>query len=156
MSVNSRMDMTAYPEMIYGWCMPHILHYIIALWLAFPNTPVLIAKYDYGDAYRRVAHSATTGAQTISTCNDYAYIYNCLTFGGSPNPPTWCNFSKIVTDLANEISQCKDWDPDKLGSPDQPVTPTPIREMPGVTIAKARPMAVHVPNDSNKPCRWLH
>jgi hypothetical protein len=50
MSVNSRIDMTAYPEMIYGWCMPRILHYIIALWLAFPNTPVLTAKYDYSDA----------------------------------------------------------------------------------------------------------
>jgi hypothetical protein len=84
-------------------------------------------------------------AQTISTCNDYAYIYNRLTFGSSPNPPTWCNFSKIVTDLANEISQCKDWDPDKLRSPDQPVTPTPIQEIPDIAIAKAQPMAVHVP-----------
>jgi hypothetical protein len=109
MSVNSRIDMTAYPEMIYRWCIPRILHYIIALWLAFPDTPVLIAKYDYSDAYRRVAHSATAVAQTISTCNDYAYIYNRLTFGGSPNPPTWCNFSEIVTNLPNEISQCKDF-----------------------------------------------
>jgi hypothetical protein len=145
MSVNSHIDMTAYPEMIYGWCMPRILHYIIAFRLAFPNTPVLIAKYDYSDAYRRVAHSATAVAQTISTCNNYAYIYNRLTFGGSPNPPTWCNFSEIVTRLSNKISQCKDWDLDKLRSPNQPVTPTPIREMPGITIAKAWPMTVHVP-----------
>jgi hypothetical protein len=79
MSVNSRINMTTYPEMIYGWCMPRILHYIIALRLAFPNTPVIIAKYDYSDAYRRVAHSATAPAQTISTCNGYAYIYNRLT-----------------------------------------------------------------------------
>jgi hypothetical protein len=145
MSVNSRIDMSAYPEMIYGWCMSRILHYIIALRLAFPGTPVLIAKYDYSDAYRRVAHSATAVAQTISTCNDYAYIYNRLTFGGSPNPPTWCNFSEIVTDLANEISQCKDWDPATLRSPDQPVTPTPIRDLPDVPVATARPMAVHKP-----------
>ncbi len=145
MSVNSRIDMSAYPEMIYGWCMSRILHYIIALRLAFPGTPVLIAKYDYSDAYRRVAHSATAVAQTISTCNGYAYVYNRLTFGGLPNPPTWCNFSEIVTDLANEISQCKGWDPATLRSPDQPVTPNPIREQKNVPVAQARPMALHIP-----------
>ena len=145
LSINSRIDMTAYPEMIYGWCMSRILHYIIALRLAFPNSRVLIAKYDYSDAYRRVAHSATAVAQTISTCDDLAYVYNRLTFGGSPNPPTWCNFSEIVTDLANEISQCSHWDPASLRSPDQPVTPSPVREPPDVPVAKALPMALHIP-----------
>jgi hypothetical protein len=145
LSINSRIDMGAYPEMIYGWCLSRILHYIIALRLAFPDTPILIAKYDYSDAYRRVAHSATAVAQTISTCDDLAYVYNRLTFGGSPNPPTWCNFSEIVTDLANEISQCKRWDPKTLRSPDQPVTPNPIREQKNVPVAQARPMALHIP-----------
>jgi hypothetical protein len=109
LSINSRIDMSAYPEMIYGWCLSRIIHYIIALRLAFPDTPVLIAKYDYSNAYRRVAHSATAVEQTISMCNNLAYVYNRLTFGCSPNPPTWCNFSEIVTDLANKISQCNDW-----------------------------------------------
>jgi hypothetical protein len=80
----------------------------VALCLEFPLRAILIAKYDYSDAYRRVAHSASATAQTISTCGDLAYLYNRLTFGGSPNPPTWCNFSEIVTDLANEIGQCPD------------------------------------------------
>jgi hypothetical protein len=137
--------MSAYPEMIYGWCLSQILHDVIALWLAFPKTPILSAKYDYSDAYQRVAHSATAVAQTISTCNDFAYVYNRLTFGGSPNPPTWCNFSEIVTDLANEIGQCKNWDPQALRSPNQPVTPTPIRENQAVPVAQARPMALHIP-----------
>jgi hypothetical protein len=144
MSVNSCINMSAYPEMIYRWCMSRILHYIIVLWLTFPSTLVLIPKYDYSDAYRQVAHSATAVAQTISTCNNYAYIYNRFTFGGY--------FSGIVTDLANKISQCKDWDPAKLRSPDQPVTPTPIRDLPEVPVATAWPMAVHiVPTTTTSP-----
>jgi hypothetical protein len=68
--------------------MSRILHYIIVFRLAVPGTLVLIAKYDYSDAYRRVAHSATAVAQIISTCNDYAYIYNRLTFAARPiHPP---------------------------------------------------------------------
>jgi hypothetical protein len=48
-SIDSRIDMSAYPEMIYGWCLSRILHFVIALRLAFPETPILIAKYDYSD-----------------------------------------------------------------------------------------------------------
>ena len=41
------------------------------------------------------------------------FMYSRMTFGGSPNPPTWCNFSEMVADLANEISLCLDWDQSK-------------------------------------------
>ena len=34
-----------------------------------------------------------------------AYIAVRLAFGGAPNPPTFTNFSDLVTDLPNEISQ---------------------------------------------------
>jgi hypothetical protein len=44
LSINSRIDMSAYPEMMYGWCLSQIFHYVIALRLAFPKTPILIAK----------------------------------------------------------------------------------------------------------------
>ena len=35
-SVNSRIDMSAYKEMIFGWCLPRILHFIVAIRIAFP------------------------------------------------------------------------------------------------------------------------
>jgi hypothetical protein len=144
-SVNSRIDMGEYKEMIYGWCLPRIIHFIVALRLAWPLTAIFICKYDYSDAYRRIAHSAKAVAQTITTLGVLAFIYIRLTFGGSPNAPTWCCFSETVTDLANEISMCKDWDPSTLRSPDQPVTPEPKRLDASVPFGPARPMAVTVP-----------
>jgi hypothetical protein len=145
MSINSRIDMDQYPEMVYGWALPRIIHFIVALRLAWPLLTIFITKYDYSDAYRRIAHSARAVAQTITTCLAFAYVYFRMTFGGSPNPPTWCNFSEMVADLANEISMCSDWNPDELHSPDQPVAPKPIRLDPEIPHAPGRPMAVLVP-----------
>jgi hypothetical protein len=144
-SVNSRVDMGAYPEMIYGWCLPRIVHYIVSLRIHNPGLRILISKYDYSDAYRRIAHSARAATQTVSVNGDTAFVSLRLTFGGSPNPPTWCMFSELVTDLANEISQCRDWDPEELRSPAQPSTPKPVRLPSEIPIAAGREMAVIVP-----------
>ena len=124
-SINDRIDMSAYSEMIFGWCLSRILHFIVAIRLEFPLLLILIAKYDYSDACRRIAHSASAAAQTIAIHAGLAYLVLRLTFGGAPNPPTWCLFSEMVTDLANEINQCEDWDPERLYSPAQPKLPKP-------------------------------
>ena len=144
-SINSRIDMSAYAEMIYGWCLPRIIHYTLALRQKFPWLRILICKYDYSDAYRRIAHSASAAAQTIAIHNGMAFLSLRLTFGGSPNPPTWCLFSEMVTDLANEISQCTEWDPEELFSPAQPTTPEPRRLADTIPLATCRPMAVAIP-----------
>jgi hypothetical protein len=86
--------MDAYVEMIYRWCLTRIIHFIVVLRLAHPLSLIFIVKYDYSDAYCRVAHSALTAAQSIIVFAGVAYITLQLTFGGSPNPPTWCAFSK--------------------------------------------------------------
>ena len=51
-SVNNRIDMDAYTEMIYGWCLSRIIHFIVALRLAHPLLLIFIVKCDYSDAYR--------------------------------------------------------------------------------------------------------
>jgi hypothetical protein len=104
-SVNNRIDMEAYVEMIYGWCLTRLIHFIVALRLAHPTTLIFIVKYDYSDGYRRIAHSASAAAQSIIVFAGVAYIALRLTFGGSPNPPTWCAFSEMVTDLSNDTAQ---------------------------------------------------
>ena len=144
-SINSRIDMSAYAEMIYGWCFPRIVHYVLALRGKHPRQRILICKYDYSDAYRRIAHSAEAATQTISIHDGIAYLSLRLTFGGSPNPPTWCLFSEIVTDLANEISQCREWKPAELHSPVQPKLPDPKRLPNDVPIAESRRLAVAIP-----------
>jgi hypothetical protein len=144
-SVNNRIDMEMYVEMIYGWCLTRIIHYIVALRLCFPRKKIFIVKYDYSDAYRRIAHSASAVVQSILIFAGVAYLALRLTFGGSPNPPTWCAFSEMVTDLSNEIALCKEWDHTTTRSPAQPSTPIPVELPDCVPFAEARSMAVSVP-----------
>ena len=145
-SINGRIVMELYPEMTYGWCLPRTVHFIVSLRWHRPTRRILIAKYDYSDADRRVAHSGSASPQTIAVHDGMAYLALRLTFGGSPNPPTWCMISELVTDLTNEISQCEDWDPTHLRSPVKPTAPEPVyvaeAEAP---LAPALPMAVEIP-----------
>jgi hypothetical protein len=143
-SVNARIDMERYPEMFYGWCMSRIIHFIVALRLNHPTKRIFIAKYDYSDAYRRMAHAASAAAQSITVLLSVAYIAIRLTFGGSPNPPSWCLFSEMVTDLANEIACCSAYDPRNLRSPSQPLTPIPTLSLSCEPLAGAFQTAVCV------------
>ena len=144
-SINSRIDMAAYSEMIFGWCLLRIIHLIVSLRLHYPTQRILITKYNHSDAYHRMAHSANAAAQTISVAAGLAFIALRLTFGGSPNPPAWTLFSEMVTDLANEISQCEAWDPYLVHSPAQPVVPHPVRLLDTIPIALAAPLGVISP-----------
>jgi len=145
-SINKRVDMAMYPEMVFGWCLPRILHFVASLRWHQPQRKILISKYDYSDAYRRIAHSASAAPQTIAVHDGMAYLALRLTFGGSPNPPTWCMVSEMVTDLANEICQCEDWDPVTLHNPVQPVAPKPIYLTDSdAPCSPALEMAVRVP-----------
>ena len=147
LSIKSKIDMELYPEMVYGCALPRLIYFIVALRSAWPLRTIFISKYDYSGAYWRMVHSALAVAQTITTCLAYAFIYFRMTFGGSPNPPTWCDFSKMVADLANEIlSLCKDWDLSEIRSPDQPVTPAEPKQLDSsISHAPAREMVVVIP-----------
>jgi hypothetical protein len=108
--VNNRVNMSRYPEIIFGSCLPRIIHFVVALRIAYPSSRILIAKYDFSDAYRRINHSARAAVQSIIVLAAITFLALRLSFGGSPNPPTWCSFSEMVTDLSIEIPLCNDWD----------------------------------------------
>ncbi len=144
-SVNKRIDMGACAEMICGWCLSRLIHFIVALRLAHPLVRTFIMKCDCSDAHRRVAHSPSAAAQSIIIFARVAHLSLRLTFGGSPNPPTWCSFSEMVTDLSNEIPLCSEWDHDALRSPDQPITPLPTLLPDDAPFAPAMPLAVRIP-----------
>lgn len=103
-SVNSRIDMSRYPEMVYGWCLVRIIHFVVCLRAEHPEVEIYVQKFDYSDAYRRISHTPQAAAQTILVWMGVAYLMVRLAFGGSPNPAGFCGFSEILTDLANEIS----------------------------------------------------
>ena len=102
-SINKRTDSSLYPELIYGFCLSQIIHYVCALRSAYPNEQILISKFDFSDAYRQVAHSLKAAAQTILVIEEIAYICLRLSYGGAPNPSTFCSFLEMVTNLSNKI-----------------------------------------------------
>ena len=142
--VNKRIDMTECPEMIFGWCFSRTIHFISALRLAHPEHRILIAKHDFSDAHRRMMHSPEAAAQSILVWDDVAYVALRLSFGGSPNPPTWCAHSEMLTDLSNEIGLTS-WEPSDMRNPVIPQTPEPITVDASIPIQPARSMAVSIP-----------
>ena len=144
-SVNKRIDHDAYPELIYGWCLLRIIHFICAMRLARPNVKILITKYNYSDAYQRICHSAKAALETILVIGAIAFIMLRLSFGGSPNPSAWTCFSEMVTDLSNELPLVDEWDPKLVHSPAQQEVPEPVYFDKDTTLEKAKPMAVSIP-----------
>lgn len=45
-SVNSRVDMSKHPEMVYGWCLLRLIHYIAAMRVRHPGVRIFISKFD--------------------------------------------------------------------------------------------------------------
>jgi hypothetical protein len=144
--VNKRIGIDLYAKMVYGWCLSRVVHFIMALRIAYLMTRILIVcKYDFSDAYRRITHLPLTVTQSIIIFANIAYIALRLTFGGLPNPPTWCAFLEMVTDLSNKIPLCPEWDPSITKSPVQLTALKPVFLAEDIPIALGRPMAVSIP-----------
>jgi hypothetical protein len=114
-SINDRIDMSDYPDMVYGWCMPRVLHFLAALRSRNPGERIFISKYDYSDAYKRISQTAETAAATVIRLDGTAYVCLRMVFGGSPNPAGFSGFSETLTDLANELAG-SDYDPSVQGT----------------------------------------
>jgi hypothetical protein len=72
-----------------------------------------------------MVHAGQAAAKSIAIFNKVADIALQLTFKESPNCPTWCLSNERVTNLANKIAICNEWDPATLHSLAQPLTPVP-------------------------------
>jgi hypothetical protein len=115
-SINQRVEMDRYPDMVYGWCLHRIFHYLAALRYRFPETRIYLSKFDYSDAYKRLSQSPRATAATVVRFGQIAYFCWRMVFGGSPNPAGFSCFSESLTDLANEIAM-SDYTPE-MGSCD--------------------------------------
>jgi hypothetical protein len=107
LSINARVDMDQYPDMVYGWCFQRILHYLAALRASYPGVKIYLAKFDYSDAYKRISQSPRATAATVVRFGRIAYFCWRMVFGGSPNPAGFSCFSETLTDLANEIAMSR-------------------------------------------------
>ena len=116
-SVNDRVKKEALLELIYGDMLRRILHYIHSLRFHHPNTAILIGKYDFKAAYKRLTLWGHSAAACSTVIDDIGLISLRLTFGGSPCPFKWCPMAEIITDLANDLLDCDDWDVAEIHSP---------------------------------------
>ena len=144
-SVNSRVNKDELTTLIYGDALRRLLHYIHSLRFHHPLTPILIGKYDFASAYRRMTNWGHTAASSCTIHNDIAYISLRLTFGGSPCPFKWCSMSELITDLANDLLSCPDWDHEKVHSPHKPSIPPPVILPSTSPFSHALPVDVIVP-----------
>jgi hypothetical protein len=115
-SINSRVQMNRYPDMVYGWCFQRTLHYLSALRARNPEKRIFMSKFDYSDAYKRIGQSPEATAATVVRFGKIAYFCWRMVFGGSPNPAGFSCFSELLTDLANEIAM-SDYGPEMGTSP---------------------------------------
>ena len=155
-SINDRIEMSCYPEMIYGWCLSRIMHYLAALRYQYPGQRIYISKFDYSDAYKRISQSPRTSAATVVRFADIAYIFLRMVFGGSPNPAAFSCFSETLTDVANELAMSR-YQPSQGSSPTVKETHAMIREVEdeNMEVAPAVLPALEVPivgRTSNRDC----
>jgi hypothetical protein len=145
-SVNQLIDQTYLTPLVYGHCLPRMIHQVVALRHAFPTTPILAGKYDWSKAYRRANSSGRAAAQslTIDATGKYAHCHTRLTFGGAANPSLFSDISEAATDLANDISTLNEWDPSVCQSPLQSGVGTPIIRPTDEPFAPAAELSVAV------------
>jgi hypothetical protein len=154
-SVNSRVLKDQLAQCMYGSALKRFIHAIVRYRLRFPDTPLLMAKFDLKSAYRRAHFSGSSALQSIATnhglcanqgedlSNGLAYVSLRFTFGGSSNPSEFSVISEMIADLANTIIQHKDWDPKTLHSEFITLTgERPIMAENGTAFAAARELLI--------------
>ena len=70
-SLNDLSDESELIDLVFGWCLDRIIHQIVALRLKFPNKRILVCKFDWGSAYRRINGDGILVANTITCYNSF-------------------------------------------------------------------------------------
>ena len=144
-SVNSRVLEDKLAPCMFGHCLTRIIHYIVALRLKFPSTPILMQKTDFKSAYRRAHMHWKTSIQCCSVFKQLVLIPLRAVFGGSPCPSEWSIISESTCDLANMLLSHSTWDPNTLHSPIQLQIPPPVIMSDDVPFHPGRPLMVQIP-----------
>ena len=133
-----------------------VIHYIIGCRQRHPTTRIWISKIDWKSAYRRQHFSHKTAVKSLTqVCIQgiwFLLMALRLTFGGKPCPSEWGCISEPVTDLATDILNCEEWDPNKTKSPIQnkfpPRTSLPVH----IPFTKAKHTIVDIPQKDKGKC----
>ena len=129
-SVNQRVVKTDRSNCVYGFAFRRFIHAIVALRRKYPCAPILLSKFDFKSAYRRMHLHAKSAIQCIVTTTGLeakaiALASLRVTFGGSPSSYLFSELSDCVTDLANALVRCPLWNPLELRSQHSDLIETP-------------------------------
>jgi len=114
-SINSRAIEAQLSPSQCGYAFMRFIHLIVALRLKFPTARMLLNKFDFKSACRRVQNDPEAIAHGMVTLGDLcgeniALASLRLTFGGKPCPSTFSELSEATCDLANAIARIAPWD----------------------------------------------
>jgi hypothetical protein len=148
-SANSRTKEEELETVKYGFCHRRLVHYIVSLRASHPEERIMMCKGDFKSAYRRKysAWDAVMLSLTAIVHLGFQFLLASLrlTFGGTFCVSQWCLTSETITDLANALLRCDEWDHNKVISRWQHMVPDPIRLPLDIPIAAAKEMFVTVP-----------
>ena len=145
-SLNQAVDESELIDLVFGWCIDRIIHQVVALRLEFPDKRILVCKFDWGSAYRRINGDGVLIANTITTdaSGEFANLLTRLTFGGSPHPAMFSTISEATCDFCNDLVSVKRWSPAVCKSPLQDKMGPVKRLEDDIPFAQGRPLAVQV------------
>jgi len=113
-SINSRVIEAQLSPSQCGYAFIRFIHLIVALRLKFPSARILLNKFDFKSAYRRIHNDPDAIAHGMVTLGDLcgkniALASLRLTFGGKPCPSIFSEISEATCDLANAIARIAPW-----------------------------------------------
>ena len=116
-SVNKDYDKHLLSECQHGQCLRRVIHSVHRLRLAHKTTAILLFKYDFDAAYRRMHVLPLHAVTTIIIVKRLAYLLSRLPFGATCGPSKYSDVSEAIFDTANDLIKDETWDPDTLRSP---------------------------------------
>jgi len=143
-SVNDRVHRKYLLELIYGDALRRIAHYINSLHMRYKNTPILIGKYDFIKAYKRLTMWGQSSVASASIIQDISFISLCLILRGTPCPLIWCPIAEIITDFSNTILFCSNWNVETTHNPHSKNIPEPKNLPDNIPFQPADPADVLV------------
>ena len=146
LSVNKRVIQNLLPPSnVYGFAFKRIIHYIIKLRNDNPTTKIYISKFDFDAAFRRCHLSAATSLESCTVHDNFLYLHLRLTFGGTPCPSIWNTIAEPITDIANRLITCPDWDHKLFHDPLLELIKN-AKSLPDTHLyAKAKELAINIP-----------
>ena len=144
-SVNLEHDADKLTVCIYGRCLHRIIHSLHRTRLEHPDKVILLFKYDFDAAYRRLHVVPDQAVKTIIVIGLMAYILARLPFGVLSGPSRYSDISEGIFDLANDIIMDPTWDPTTLHSPHYTKLQSPEIIDSTVQFTTAKPLAIKIP-----------